>query len=129
MTVPSSYPWVNYNMTLTANIDSSPVIVFGSDTHSCVLNNINVCNTSPNDISVFFYVLRLDVGNAFFKFNHFISQNTSQDLLNLTTVNGLPAPSSSELTLQSGDILYAYSNSAINTFDCLISFSELLESD
>jgi hypothetical protein len=128
MTVPSSFPWVNYKMTLTANVNSTPTIVFGSDTHTCVLNNINVCNTSSNDILVYFYVLRIDVGNAFFKFSQFISKNTSQDLLNITTISGVPSPSTSELTLESGDILYGYSNALHNTFDCLISFAELLES-
>ncbi len=115
-------------MALTAGIDSTPTIVFGSDSFTSVLVSANVCNTSLNDISVFFYILRVDVGNAFFKYNHFISQNTSQDILNLTTIRSLPAPSPSELILQSGDILYAYSDSVSNTFDCLISYAELLES-
>jgi hypothetical protein len=128
MTVPSSFPWVNYKMMPTANIDSTPTIVFVNETYTCVLNNMNVCNTSLNDISVYFYVLRIDVRNFFFKYNHFISKNTSQDLLNITTIGATPAPSTSELTLESGDILYGYSNAIHNKFDCLISYAELLES-
>lgn len=128
MAVPSSFPWVNYKMTPTANVDSTPTIVFGSDTYTCILNNINVCNTSINDISVYFYILRIDVGPGFFKFNHLISKNTSQDLLNITTIGALPTSSSSGLTLVSGDILFAYSNAVHNTFDCQISYAELLES-
>lgn len=115
-------------MALTAGIDSTPTIVFGSDLSTCVLGSIFACNTSLTDISVYFYILRVDVGNAFFKFNHFISQNTNQDLLNLTTIRGIPAASDSELILQSGDLLYAYSDSVSSTFDCLISYAELLES-
>lgn len=128
MTVPSSFPWVNYKMTLTANISSTPTIVFGSDTHTNILTNINVCNTSANDISLYFYILRVDVGTGFFRFNHFVSKNTAQDLLNITTISGVPAPSTSELTMESGDILFAYSNAVNNKFDCLISYAELLES-
>jgi len=128
MTNPSSFPWVNYKMFPTAGVESTPIPVFGSDSSTCVLSSINVCNTSLTDIYVYFYILRVDVGNFFFKYNHLINQNTSQDILNVTTLNGFGVPYTSELTLESGDLLYAYTDSSSSTCDISISYSELLES-
>jgi hypothetical protein len=128
MTTPSSFPWVNYKSIYVSGVRSTPTIIIGTDTYVNIVKNINVCNTSKEDIFVNFYLLRVDQANSFSKFNHLINKNTSQDILNITTINGVPAPSSSELTIMPGDILYGYTDSFDHTFDGQISYCELLES-
>jgi hypothetical protein len=128
MAAPSSYPWVIYDSIITIGVESTPTIVFNSNPYTCVLISVLLCNTSANDIFVNFYTNRGDVGNGFVKYNYLISQNTNQDILNTTTINGLPMSSSSESIVRIGDILYAYSDSFSNTFDCMISYAQLLES-
>lgn len=126
MTTPTSFPWVQFLITPTSSIEMTPTLIFGSE-NTCVIDSIWVCNTSPNDIYVTIYILRIDVGNFYFRNNHLIISQSSQDLLNTSIVNGIPLYAPSTMILQSTDILHAYTETPGSTFDCFVSHRQLLE--
>jgi hypothetical protein len=126
MTTPASFPWVQFLITPTSSIDTTPTLIFGS-TNTCIIDSIWVCNTSPVDIYVTIYILRVDVGNFYFRNNHLITSQSSQDLLNTSIINGVPLYAPSTMILQSTDILHAYTENPGSTFDCSVSYRQLLE--
>jgi hypothetical protein len=126
--VPTSLPWVNFESAYVNGVESTPTIMVGTDQYVYVVVSINVCNTSLNDIFVNYYILRVDDGPSNFKYNHLVDANTSQDILNVTMINGVPTTYESIIILMPGDVLYGYSDAVGHKFDCQISYCVLLES-
>lgn len=118
-TPPSSYPWVNFKLYPTSSVDSSPVLVLGTE-QSVMMDSIRLTNTCGSPLLADVYLLREveSVGQAFFIARQFSLQADSA----LELLDG------SVLYLEAGDTLWANSDFSGNTYDCLISYRQLLES-
>jgi hypothetical protein len=103
----------------TLNIASTPTLIFGSE-HTCILDGLVLANQTDSTIIVSLYILREVVQNNATEFslaNKIILQpNERTDILDAAT-----------LTLESGDLLYAYSDFSGNTFNSFVSYRELTE--
>lgn len=121
MASPYQYPWVDYDLVPTPNIDSTPLIVYGA-TNNTIVDRMHLCNTTDQDIFVDISILterEID--------SEFVVQTTFLE-------NKLPIPKygsiealKESMTLRSGDIMYASSDFSGNRFDCLMSVRRLLE--
>jgi len=125
-TVPTSYPWVNFLSYNTSSIMEDPTLIVGS-TNTYIVDSIWICNTSTNDIFITIYKLVIDVGNFYFRNNHLVSSQSSQDVLNTSIVNNIPLYAPSTMILLSTELLHAYTNTPDSTFDCTVSYRQLLE--
>jgi hypothetical protein len=115
-------PFVNFRMNPTSGIGSTPVIIFGNDACTCLIDGIILANTTNNVIVVTLTVAReVTIGaETYFTLGGQISiqPNDRVDvLLNAT------------LTLQPGDLLYASSDYSSNLFNSFVSYRELTELD
>lgn len=115
----ATFPFVNFKMLPTANINSTPTIIFGNDQYTCVLDGIILASVTNNVILVTLYVAReVTIGTETdFILANQISLNPSE------RINVL----SDSFTLESGDLLYAYSDFSGNIFNSFISYRELTE--
>jgi hypothetical protein len=114
---PYQYPWVNFGLEMTPNIDSTPTLVFGKPNNS-IVDTIVLCNTTEQDIFIDIKILgeRDDVPITVYRVNNYlIPKLGSAQILGESMI------------LQAGDLLYANSDFADNTFDCMISYRQLLE--
>lgn len=118
MVSPYQYPWVDFNRWNIAGIDSTPVLLFGSQAH-CIVDSVYITNTSDREIFVDLTRLSED-----------------EDEVQVTTYRRkrflLKAYESAELIdstffLKGGDTIFANSDSTGNLFDCSGSVRVLLE--
>ena len=115
---PFSYPWVNFLMTPTIGIESTPTLIFGSE-HNSVIDSIILCNTSQNDIYVDIYSLTE---------RNLIAKNNYVFKKIFLPINGyFQFGKDSSLQMEAGDLFYANSDFSSNTFDCLVSHRALIE--
>ena len=119
-TTNGSSPWVNFKMTPTKEIGSTPTLIFGNDTHTCLMDGIVLANITDAVILVTLTVAReVTVGTEtdFILGNQIpLQPNDRVDvLLNAT------------LTLEAGDLLYASSDYSSNLFNTFVSYRELTE--
>lgn len=116
----STTPFVNFKMLPTLKIGSTPTIIFGSDQCTCLIDGIVLANLTPSAIIVTVYVSREITSGAETKIvfaNHVsIQSNDRVDLL-----------LNCSLTLQPGDLLYAFSNYSYNIFNTFVSYRELVQ--
>lgn len=115
-----SAPFVNFKMTPTQNISSSPTLIFGNDQHTCLIDGIILSNLTDKVILVTLTIAReIEVGvETLFVLADEIPIQPSDRvdaLLNMT------------LTLQPGDLLYAQSDYSENIFNAFINYRELTE--
>lgn len=119
MPSPYQYPWVNFNLAPTSTIDSTPSLVFGSD-NNCIIDSIFVCNTTEQEIFIDITILSERIIDqpvtTYFVKNYLVPKSGSAELIKESVLN-----------LQAGDLMYAKSDFANNTFDCMISYRQLLE--
>ncbi len=114
--------FVDFKLTLTANIDNTGLLVFQSD-RTCVLDSIWLSNTTIDNIFIDLKVISerlVDdstvVTEAYHTKNRLLEGSTNEELLK-----------GSILYLEPNDVMYANSDFSANTFDCLISYRELKE--
>lgn len=116
----AGYPFVVFKMWPTANINSTPTLIFGNDQNGCILDGILVSNITDNVIILKFYILREVEEETATEFvvanNVVINANDRIDILKDST-----------LTLEIGDTLYAYSDFSGNLFNTFISYRSLTE--
>jgi hypothetical protein len=115
---PYQYPWVSFNLAPTANIDSTPLLVFGSESNS-IVDSIFVCNTTDQEIFVDITTLserNLQPITTYIVRNFLLPGYGSAELIKESVIN-----------LEAGDIIYANSDFSGNLFDCMISYRQLLE--
>jgi hypothetical protein len=118
LATPTQYPWIVPFNVPSQGVDSTPLLVCGASITTFV-DSIYVCNTTSNDIFVNFYTLceRSMVVTTTYRVNKFIVPRfASAEIL-----------TESCLTLQTGDLLYGFSDYSGNLFDCTVSGRQLLE--
>ena len=114
-------PFVNFKMTPTLNVGSTPAIIFGTDRHTCLIDGIVISNTT-NDVLVVNLSIGREVttpgGQTKFTFCSY---------LNIQPYDRVDVLLNATLTLETGDLLYAASNYSSNLFDTFVSYRELTE--
>ncbi len=113
-----SAPFVNYRSTPTANINSTPAIIFGSEL-GCAISSIRVCNTGRNDILVTVTLLaerNLVADNYYLIKGQSVQPGTSVELILGSPIN-----------MEPGDILYGSADYSGDSFDCIVSYREFTE--
>ena len=118
----ASAPFVNFRMNPTSNIGSTPMIIFGNDAYTCLIDGIVLANISNNVIVVTLAIARevTQGSESYFTLARQISiqpYDRIDALLNVT------------LTLDPGDLLYASSDYSSNLFNSFVSYRELTELD
>jgi hypothetical protein len=127
MASPTSFPWVNFRGEPISSISTTPTLIIGS-VNTCIFDSIWICNTSNQDITITSYTLVIDqYPPIYFRNSHPITNNSSQDILNTSIVNGIPLYAPSTIILNPTDLFYIYSNESGTTFDCTFSGRKLLE--
>lgn len=124
MASPYQYPWVNFFSTPTASIDSTSTLIGGAISTS-IIDSIYVCNTSDQDIFIDITILaerNLTPITTYRIKKFFLPKNESAELISPThnQVNSV-------LILETGDTLFGNSDFSGNTFDCVVSGRQLLE--
>jgi len=113
-------PFVNFRMNPTSGIGSTPVIIFGNDVYTCLIDGIVLANVTDNPIVITLAIAReVTIGaETYFTLGGQISlqPNDRVDVLLNTT-----------LTLEPGDLLYASSDYSSNLFNSFVSYRELTE--
>lgn len=113
-------PFVNWKMLPTANINSTPTLIFGNDQHTCLVDGVILSNLVSNVILVTLSVIReIEVG-----------VETSFVLASQLSLNPNEKPESlleMSLTLEPGDLLYANSDYSGNLFNTFVTYREFLE--
>jgi hypothetical protein len=116
----STTPFVNFKMHPTLKVGSTPTIILGSDQYTCLIDGIVLANLTPNAIIITVYVAREIIegkeSNIVFANHVSIQANDRVDLL-----------LNCSLTLQPGDLLYAFSNYSNNIFNTFVSYRELVQ--
>jgi len=112
--------FVDFKMAPTKDVSSTPVIIFGNDANTCIIDGILLSNKGSNAILVTLQVSR-EVETGFETYftlanNININGNSQVDSLNNLT-----------LTLQPGDLLYANSAYSEDSFDTFVSYRILAE--
>lgn len=117
MPSPYQYPWVNFDLEPTANIGSTPELIFGK-THTSILDSIVLCNNTDQDIFVDIQLLceRNEIA---------IPVNRYRNVL--ITKFGTVQLLEESMIMRAGDLMYANSDFQDHRFDSMISFRELLE--
>ena len=115
-------PFVNFKMNPTSGIGSTPVIIFGNDAYTCLIDGIVLANVTENPIVITLAIAReVTIGTeSYFTLGGQISLQPNERvdvLLNAT------------LTLEPGDLLYASSDYSSNLFNSFVSYRELTELD
>lgn len=113
-----SAPFVVPKRTPTKQIDSTPLLVYGSDNRSFV-DGIWVCNTNNKEIFVSFHTLderNLVADNYQLLNNQLLSPYESKELLKGAVI-----------FMEPGDLMYGYTSYSGDTFDCHVSYRDLTE--
>jgi hypothetical protein len=116
----ATYPFVNFKMLPTKDISSTPMLIFGNDQYTCLLDRILLSNLTNNQINVTLYIAREVV----------IGTETDFILANQVSIEAndrIDIIQNASLTLQPGDLLYAFSDFAANVFNAFVSYRELTE--
>ena len=116
-------------MTSTANVASTPTLVFGSN-NTCEIVSIIIVNRTSNPLLVDLTILREieETPITFYLANKIpIAALGKQEILNLCVNSQGLTYTETILYLQNGDTMHANSNFINNKFDCLISYREFSE--
>jgi len=110
-----SYPFVIPRSAIISNISLPAVQVFKDSTYSCWLDAIRLVNQTSNPIMVTLSVIRSSVETIF------------QPPLTLQANSVGYAQMDAPYWMEAGDALYAYSDSASNSFNAFITYRQLQE--
>ena len=115
-----SAPFVNFRMTPTQTISSTPTLIFGNDQHTCLIDGIVLSNLTDKVILVTLTVAReIEVGEE--------TLFVLADEIPIQSSDRIDALLNMALTLESGDLLYAQSDYSENIFNAFVSYRELTE--
>jgi len=115
-----TYPFVNFKMTPTLNIGSTPTLIFGNDLYTCLIDSVFISNVTDNLMLVTVYIAREQtIGTE----TDFIFSNQ----IALPPSERIDVLQGSTLTVEAADLLYAYSDSSSNLFNTFVSYRELTE--
>jgi hypothetical protein len=104
----------------TNEISSTPMLIFGNDQNVCLLDSIFLTNLTDNPIEVTLSLSReVEIGTE----TDFVIVNE----MSLDAKGRIDVLQNTSLTLQPGDLLYAYSDFSENVFNAFISYRELTE--
>lgn len=126
MPSPYQYPWVNFGSVLVQSINSTELLLYTAPAVT-IFDSILVTNTTNQDIFIDFRILgeRTSpdgdvpvVQKPFLAKSRLVEKNSSIELLPTTQ---------SIVILEAGDFAYVNSDFSGNTFDCIISYRQLLE--
>jgi len=116
----ATYPFVNFKMLPTLNIDSTPMLIFGNDQYTCVLDGIFLASVTNNIILITLYVAReVSIGTE----TDFILANQ----ISLNPNDRCDVLQNTSMILEPGDLLYASSDFSGNIFNSFVSYRELTE--
>lgn len=112
-------PFVNFKQYITQDINNTPTLIFGSE-FNCILDSIILSNKTNSKIIASLYILReVDKDKA--------TECTLANKIVIEPNSLLDILESATLTLEAGDLLYAYSDFSENVFNSFISYRELIE--
>ena len=118
----ASAPFVNFRMNPTSDIGSTPVIIFGNDAYTCLIDGIVLANITNNVIVVTLAIAReVTLGTE--------SYFTLAREISIQPYDRIDALLNATLTLEPGDLLYASSDYSSNLFNSFVSYRELTELD
>lgn len=118
MADPVTYPWVNFLMSPTRDINSTESLVFGSD-KGCIIDSIWVCNTSDTDSYITLKIKtagRETVDDFVFLKDKVLNPANVEEILK-----------GSVLYMQPGDLIHASTSYDSDRFDCFVSYRKLNE--
>ncbi len=115
-----AYPFVIFDRQLTANINSTPTIIFGEDQHTCFVQGVIITNMTDNIILVTLYRA---------------IEETPGIETDIVTGNKIPVQpyclqdilAGTYLIIKPGDLLYALSDFSGNIFNTTVNFHKLTE--
>ena len=103
-------PFVNFRMNPTSDIGSTPVIIFGNDAYTCLIDGIVLANITNNVIVVTLAIAReVTLGTE--------SYFTLAREISIQPYDRIDALLNATLTLEPGDLLYASSDYSSNLFN------------
>ena len=115
-------PFVNFKMNPTSGIGSTPVIIFGNDAYTCLIDGIVLANVTDNPIVITLAIAReVTIGTE--------SYFTLGGQISLQPNDRVEVLLNAILTLEVGDLLYASSDYSSNLFNSFVSYRELTELD
>lgn len=125
-----SYPWVNFKVTRTAQVSSTPTLIWGSEL-GCSIESIVVVNTTANDLLLDITILSevdLEPITYYLIKQLPITAFGKQEIINTNFQNnvGISETDTASYTL-SGDTMSANSNFVGSLFDCQVSYRELTD--
>ena len=109
-----------FKMTPTRHVGSTPTLIFGNDVYTCLIDEIILANVTDGTILVTLSIAReVTIGTEtdfIFRKQVIIQPNDSFSF-----------PFNRGLTLEAGDLLYAFSDYSSNLFNTFVSYHELTE--
>ena len=115
-----SAPFVNFRMNPIYTISSTPILIFGNDQHTCLIDGIVLSNLTDQVILVTLTVAReTEVGEE--------TLFVLADEIPIQPFDRVDALLNLALTLEPGDLLYAQSDYSENIFNAFVSYRELTE--
>lgn len=116
----SFYPFVNFLMKPTSQVSSTPIMIFGNDQYTCLIDSILITNTSDIDINVSVTIAREEIIGTESYFN--LSYNVM-----IPIGSRIDILQGQAFTLQAGDLMYAKCDYNSGLFDVFVVYRELLE--
>ena len=126
MPSPYQYPWVNFGSVLIQNVDSTELLLYTAPA-ATIIDSIIITNLTEKDIFIDFKILGERIpplGDSPVAQKPFLAKRRLVE--KSSGIEILPTPQSIVI-LEAGDFVYANSDSSRNTFDCIISYRQLLE--
>lgn len=125
-----TYPFVKFKRYITQDIASSPLLIFGDDQHLCKAESLIITNTTEEICKVTIYCLADFEGNFKEKiFTQQILEDQSggyiiQKEIMVSPFGRIDILQGTSLTLEPGDLLFAYSQASFITFNTWINYKE-----
>lgn len=116
----TSSAFVNFKMAPTAQISSTPTLIFGNDQFTCLLDGIFLSNLTNNQINVTLSIAREIVIGT--ETDFILTQSLALD-----AYGQIDVLANTSLTLEPGDLLYASSDFSGNLLNAFVSYRELTE--
>lgn len=113
-----SPPFMKPKRTVTIQVDSTPLVVYGSDNASFI-DSIFVCNTNNEQILVNFHTLQ--------ERNLEFTKSQLYNFVPIAPYETKTIVPQDVLIMEPGDILEGYSSSSGDTFDCHVNYRDLTE--
>lgn len=113
-----TYPFVNSKNNKVYEINNTPTLIFANDQNTCYIDCIILSNISENQCNVTIYNLTEIEVNVPYEF--IIQKN-----IIIPAYGMIDVLQGTYLTVEIGDILFAYSDASFNVFNSWINYREL----